>query len=296
MTGVHGLRAAAVQPESGVADPRPPAGAPAPERGQEPGRRRAPGWLLPLGTLLGVLAVFELASRTDVLPRRYFPPPTAFFGRLAEELGTSSFWADVADTMQGWAVGLGLAIAIAVPLGAVIGSVWWLFRATRLIVEFLRPVPSVALVPLAVLLYGTGMETKVFLVAFASVWPLLMQTLYGVRDIDPVARDTARSFRIRRVDMWTRVMLPSVVPYLVTGLRISSSVALVLAVTAELVVGAPGIGQAIATAEAGGNVELMYALIVVTGLIGWGLNTVLRRLERRALHWHASQRAVGGAL
>jgi ABC-type nitrate/sulfonate/bicarbonate transport system permease component len=260
--------------------------------GQPPRRpRRSSRWLPGTVAVVGVLALFELATRTELLPSRYFPPMTAVLGRLGGQLADGSFWAALGQTLQGWAVGLAIAIAIAVPLGLAIGSTWWLYRALRPVIEFLRPVPSVALIPLAVLVYGSGLETKVFLVAFASMWPLLLQTVYGARDVDPVALATARSYRLRPLDTVTRVVLPSLAPYLVTGVRISSSVALVLAVTAELVVGTPGIGRSITAAQAGGDVELMYALIIVTGLLGWGLNAGLRRLERPLLHWHASQRS-----
>ena len=92
----------------------------------------------------------------------------------------------------------------------------------RFVVEFLRPIPSVALVPLAVLIYGVGLESKVFLAAFASFWPLFVQTLYGVQDVDPVATDTARSFGLGRFERLWRIKLPSAVPYIATGLRISS--------------------------------------------------------------------------
>jgi len=252
--------------------------------------RWAPGWL----AVAAVLLVAEALSRTEVIPSSYFPPMSSTFKRLVQEAGKPDFWSNIGDTMQGWGTGLALAVAIAVPLGIAIGTFWPLFRALRPVVEFLRPVPSVALIPLAVLLYGSGMETKVFLVTYAAVWPLLLQVLYGVRDIDPVALDTARSFRVRRRDKMLRIVLPSVLPYLTTGLRISSSVALVLAVTAEIVVGAPGVGKTITEAQAGGNVTLMYALIIVTGLLGWTLNGAFRRIEARLLHWHPSQRMTGG--
>jgi ABC-type nitrate/sulfonate/bicarbonate transport system permease component len=265
--------------------------------GEWPARWRQPvlgvGWLrsnIRWVTIIIVLAGFEALARLEVIPSRYFPPTTVAFARLWQELFDLAFWLQVGQTMQGWASGLGIAFLIAVPLGIAIGSTWWLFHALRPIIEFLRPVPSVALIPLAVLVSGTGMATKVFLVAFASVWPLLLQLLYGVRAIDPTALDTARSFRLRRRDKFISIVLPSALPYLATGLRISSSVALVLAVTAELVVGSPGIGQGINAAQSSGNVELMYALIIVTGSLGWGLNAVLRQLERRLLHWHTSQR------
>jgi ABC-type nitrate/sulfonate/bicarbonate transport system permease component len=151
-------------------------------------------------------------------------------------------------------------------------------------------VPSVALIPLAVLIFGAGLESKWFLAAFAATWPILLQTLYGVRDVDPVGMETARSFGIKTPERLRRVVLPSALPYIATGVRISSAVALILAVTAELVLGAPGLGQQINIARQSGAVEAMYALIIATGLIGWGLNILLSTAERRVLHWHASQR------
>ena len=259
------------------------------------GQLRLGRLLPPFATTLGVLAFVELLSRTNVLPRDSFPPVTEVFRTLAEQAQTELFWQSVRDTLHGWAVGLGVAGAIAVPVGVVIGLNWYAYRALRGIVEFMRPIPSVALIPLAVLVYGTGMDSKVFLAVYASTWPLLIQTLYGVRDVDPVAADTARMFGLGRLARFARVTLPSALPYIATGLRISSTTALVLAVTAELVIGSPGLGAEIARAEAGGAVTLMYALIVAAGLLGWMLNILFTSLERRVLHWHVSQRAVEGA-
>jgi ABC-type nitrate/sulfonate/bicarbonate transport system permease component len=165
-----------------------------------------------------------------------------------------------------------------------------LYRALRGVIEFLRPIPSVALIPLAVLIWGSGLESKVFLAAFAATWPLLMQTLYGVQDVDPVATDTARSFGFSRPQRLVHVTLPSAVPYIATGVRISAAVALILAVTAELVIGSPGLGREINIARQSEAVDDMYALIAVTGLLGWGVNVVFSRVERRVLHWHPSQR------
>ena len=159
-------------------------------------------------------------------------------------------------------------------------------------IEFLRPIPSVALIPLAVLVYGTGLQSKVFLATFASFWPLLIQTIYGVQDVDPVATDTARAFQLGRFERLWRITVPSAVPYIATGIRIASSVALILCVTAELVIGSAGLGREINGASSGGNVDLMYAMIIATGLLGWLLNIAATMVERRVLHWHPSQRGA----
>jgi ABC-type nitrate/sulfonate/bicarbonate transport system permease component len=143
---------------------------------------------------------------------------------------------------------------------------------------------------LAVLVFGLGISTKVFLVVFAATWPLLLQTIYGVQDVDPVAMDTMRSFGVGRLRRLLVVTLPSASPYVATGLRISSSVALILAVTAELVVGTPGLGSQITAAENGNSTALVYALIVATGALGWALSFAIRQGEARALAWHPAYR------
>ena len=246
------------------------------------------------GTLgvLGSLVLLELLTQTEVVPSRHFPPPSEIFSTLARELDGASLWSDLANTLGGWALGLTLAFTVAVPLGIALGSSRLLYHSLRFPIEFLRPIPSVALVPLVVLIYGTGLESKVFLVVFAAVWPLLIQTIYAVQDADPVVTDMARSFRIRLTHRLAYVTLPGAVPYIATGVRISSSVALILAVTAELVIGAEGLGRSINLAAESGAVELMYALIVVTGIVGWALNSAFAGIERRVLHWHVSVRRV----
>jgi ABC-type nitrate/sulfonate/bicarbonate transport system permease component len=240
--------------------------------------------------VIGVVVLFDALPRIGALPRDHFPPITETLGTLAEQLGHESFWEAVYNTLQGWALGLAIAAALAIPVGIVIGSSGLLYRATRGLIEFLRPIPSVALIPLAILIYGTGLKSKVFLAAFASFWQLLVATLYGVQDIDPVASDTARSFGFSRLGRLFRVTLPSAVPYIATGLRIASAVSLILTVTAELVIGSAGLGRSINVARSGGNEELMYALIISTGILGLLLNAIFVRAERRVLHWHPSQR------
>jgi ABC-type nitrate/sulfonate/bicarbonate transport system permease component len=249
-----------------------------------------PDWALPWASVVGVLVLFDVLPRIGVLPRGHFPPISQTLGTLAEQLTKATFWEAVGNTLEGWALGLGIAALLAIPLGIVIGSSRMLYRATRGLIEFLRPIPSVALIPLAILVYGTGLKSKVFLASFAAFWQLIVAALYGVQDVDPVATDTARSFGFSRMQRLVRVTLPSAIPYIATGLRIASAVSLILNVTAELVIGSSGLGRAINVARSGGNEELMYALIIATGVLGLLLNTIFVRAERRVLHWHPSQR------
>jgi ABC-type nitrate/sulfonate/bicarbonate transport system permease component len=248
--------------------------------------------IAPAVAVICVLALWELVVGIGLLNEDHVPSMTATVAELADLFTEESFWSAVASTLEGWALGLGIAAVLAIPLGILIGSSATAYRSVRFVVEFLRPIPSVALVPLAVLIYGVGLESKVFLAAFASFWPLFVQTLYGVQDVDPVATDTGRSFGLSRFELLYRIKLPSAVPYIATGLRISSAVALILAVTAEIVIGSAGLGREINVARSSGAVEIMYALIITTGLLGWVLNIATTQAERRVLHWHPSQRQV----
>jgi ABC-type nitrate/sulfonate/bicarbonate transport system permease component len=266
--------------------------APRPRVGGPALLRRGASSLAPVAAVAVLLGLWELVVQTGLISETSIPTMSATVAELGRQVGESSFWSSVGNTLEGWALGLGIAVAFGVPLGVLIGSSRWVYRGLRVPIEFLRPIPSVALIPLAVLIYGTGLQSKIFLAAFASFWPLLIQTVYGVQDVDPVATDTARSFGLGRLSRLVRITLPSAVPYIVTGVRISSAVALILSVTAELVIGAPGLGRSINAARSGGNLELMYALIIATGLLGWALNILATAVERRILHWHPSQREV----
>lgn len=256
---------------------------------------RKPGEILRTlvpGTLgiLGFLVLWEAAPRLGVVDPRFLPPASEVLGRLGLYLFEPAFWGDVASTMRNWAVGLFIASAAAIVLGVVIGSSRFLRAATRSTIEFLRPIPSVALIPLAVLLFGTRMESTVLLIVYAAFWQVLLQVLAGVADLDPVADDTARVFGLGRASRVRYVIWPTTLPYLMTGLRLGAAVALILAITGELVIGTPGLGKQIALTQSGGQVAAMYALVVAAGAIGVLINAGARVLERRVLAWHSSVR------
>jgi ABC-type nitrate/sulfonate/bicarbonate transport system permease component len=214
------------------------------------------------------------------------------FRALLDLMRTWAFWHELLQTVRGWALGLGVAAVLAVPLGIVLGTSSFAASAFRVPIEFLRPIPSAALIPLLFLTLGTNLKSEVFLAAFGAFWPLLIQTMYGVRDVDPVAVETARSFRLRKLERMTRITLPSAVPYIATGLRISSTVALILAFTAELFMGIPGLGQAVNVANAYGLETELYALALATGFLGVAIHILFTAVERRALRWHPSQRGA----
>ncbi|MBO3741173.1 ABC transporter permease [Actinoplanes flavus] len=246
--------------------------------------------LLGAAGLAGLLLVMELAPRLGLVDERYLPPASRIAAALAEEAGTPAFWTALTDTLIAWSAGLAIAVGAAVLAGIVIGSIPVLRSLTASTIEFLRPIPSVALIPLAVLMYGTDLGSTLLLVCYAAFWQVLVQVLYGVADVDPVAFETARSFRFSAWGRIRHVLWPTALPYVFTGVRLAASVALVLAITAELVIGSPGLGKEIAVAQASEAVPTMYALIVVTGVLGVIINLLARTGERRLLAWHQSVR------
>ncbi|WP_262851477.1 ABC transporter permease [Mumia quercus] len=259
-----------------------------------PGRPRHRGLAVPSGVLgvlgiVGFLATWELVVRSGLVEPRYLPAASSVLGELASLAATGSFWEWVGLTLRTWAVGLAVAGVAAIVLGLVIGSSRFLRQATHSTIEFLRPIPSVALIPLAVLLYGTSMQATLLLVVYAAFWQVLIQVLYGAGDVDPVADDTARSYGLGWTARVRYLVWPSALPYVMTGLRLGAAVALILTVTGELVIGGGGLGTQIALAQ-GVAVTEMYALVVATGLIGVAINLLARAVEKRALRWHVSVR------
>ncbi|MFK0018988.1 ABC transporter permease [Streptomyces sp. NPDC090798] len=240
--------------------------------------------------LAAFLALGEAAPRLGLVKEAYFPPTSRIADALGQEAADHAFWAALGDTLTGWALGLAIAVGAGVVVGLLVSVVPYLREATASTIEFLRPIPSVALIPLAVLLYGTELRSVLLLVVYASFWQVLVQVLYGVRDVDPVAEETARSYGLGPWARVRHVLWPTALPYVMTGVRLAAAVALILAVTAELVIGAPGLGARIAVAESSQAVPDMYALVVVTGLLGLLINVGARTVERRALAWHQSVR------
>jgi len=243
--------------------------------------------------LLGLVAVGlvqELLPRSGLVNPDYLPPASRMLAELWEQMGDSDFWTATGQTLRGWLVGLTVAMVIGVVAGGVIGSVPVLREFTASTIEFLRPIPSVALIPLVVLIFGSRPESALTLVVYAATWQVLVQVLYGVADVDPVARDTARSYRFSRLTVARTVIWPTALPYVLTGFRLAAAVALILEITAELVIGVPGLGQAIGVAQSSGAVAQTYALVVFVGLIGVVVNIFARTLERRLMRWHPSVR------
>jgi ABC-type nitrate/sulfonate/bicarbonate transport system permease component len=247
--------------------------------------------LLGLAGILGFLLTWELIPRLGIIDPKYLPPASEVIAALVVDFGLTAFWVAVGETMKAWFLGLLMAVVAAVVLGFVIGSSNFLRKATNSTIEFLRPIPSVALIPLAVLMFGVKIESSLLLIVYAAFWQVLIQVLYGVADVDMVANNTARTYGLGRMARIRYVVFPTALPYLMTGVRLAAAVALVLAITAELVIGSPGLGREIALAQSGGAISGMYALVLATGLIGVLINMLMRFIEKKTLSWHSSVRS-----
>ncbi|MEV6168848.1 ABC transporter permease [Streptomyces sp. NPDC051954] len=250
--------------------------------------------------VLGVLLAFgvcEAVSRAGIVRRSYLPPASEVLSRAFELAGDSVFLDGIGATLRAWVLGLGLACAIAVPLGLLLGSVPLVDAAVRAIVEFLRPLPSVALIPLVSLLLGSGTETKVALITYACVWPILFNTIYGLGETDPLAKDTLRAFGFGRLAVLLRVELPGTAPFIAAGIRISAAVALILAVATEILAGfGEGLGIFIAQASLSTDgTRDVLAGVVWAGALGLVINGALVWGERRLFPWTPEQRERAAA-
>lgn len=237
-----------------------------------------------------VILIWEIVPRLGILDPHVFAPLSDVLVRLGQLSATPDFWGMLISTIRTWAIGLVIAVVGGFVVGFLIGLIPGARAFTHSTIEFLRPIPSVALVPAVILLVGSTFQSGVVLITYAAFWPMLLQTLYGLDDVDPVARDTARSYRFTWRMRVFDLVLPSVLPYVFTGFRISASIALVLAVTSEMVIGTFGLGQGIALSQSAGDTTKLYALVIVAGLLGVAVNIGTRALEKRTLHWHASVR------
>jgi ABC-type nitrate/sulfonate/bicarbonate transport system permease component len=161
-----------------------------------------------------------------------------------------------------------------------------------MVIEFLRPIPAVALIPLATLIFGLDTEMRRFLVAFAAVWPILFNTVYGVQGVDRILYDVARTSRATKLGTLGRVTLPAALPNIVTGIRISASIALLVCVTAEWFTQTAGLGAYMARQYGSIPIQLdkMYAAVLLTALLGLGINTILRATEQRVVFWAGEDR------
>jgi ABC-type nitrate/sulfonate/bicarbonate transport system permease component len=188
-------------------------------------------------------------------------------------------------TLEAWAGGIATAIIAGVVLGTVVGRSRLAEASTEVLVRMMRPLPSLALIPVAILVAGLGLKMTAGLVAFTSFWPVFINARYGVRQVDNLVVDTARTLGFRGPGLVCRIILPAAAPLIASGIQVAISLALVVTVSVELVGGTGGIGSFVLQAQQSSAVPAVYAGIVVGGFIGWVLNIGYGAAVRRLLPW-----------
>ena len=246
------------------------------------------------GLVFAVALVLVLEALTRWYIRSsYVPRPSQVFAALYAELLRGDMLHDAGQTLATFATGLLIATVAAVASGVVLGSSPRIFGAFKLIIEFLRPLPSVALIPFGILILGVGSATGVAMTAYAAFWPILFNTYYGVRDADPVAVDTARNFGLGRAAVLRRVLLPSAATNIAAGIRVSAAIALVLAITVEIITSSGGLGYYIVRMQTATRTAEMYGGVFAVGLLGYVINLVVAALERKVVFWKTDVRDGG---
>ncbi len=242
--------------------------------------------------VLAAVGIWETLRALSVLPDDNAPSAWAILAATARELAQGPLATAAAQTAYAWAVGFLVAVAVGVSLGVLVGLSRWAEAATGLLFDFLRPIPAVALVPVAIVLLGLGLRMQTFLTVFAAVWPMLFNTRYGVRNVDPLQIDSARVQGVGGVELVRRVVLPAALPSIFTGLRLSASIAVVVTVVTELVAAGTGLGHYIDQNQQVGNAPEAFAGVLAAGVLGYLVNVVMLVADRWAVRWRAL--TVGG--
>lgn len=275
-----GDRLQAAGPGTGVGSSRAIAGSP------EARRRVASVSRIVIG-IVAFFLILEFITSLGLVPAIYLPRASTVVARMAELLIDPKFLKQIVATLEAWAAGLALAILISVPAGILIGTSELAYKMTAPVIEFMRPIPSVALIPLAILLWGQGFLMKIILVAYATSWPILYNTVYGVHDVDPMAVQTARCFGLKHRAILWRISFPSAAPLIFTGIRISVSIGLIVVIAAELLASADsGIGSYILFVSLnGGQMDSVLAGAAIAGIVGVLINSLFGMIDRRLFGW-----------
>jgi ABC-type nitrate/sulfonate/bicarbonate transport system permease component len=236
------------------------------------------------------VAVWEAVRGLGFVDPRDLPSAAAIMGVAVTDLWGGDLSRAVLATIGSWAPGLAIAAAAGAVAGIALALLPRLEIATRPLLEFLRPIPSVALIPVALLVLGIGLQMQLFMIAFASVWPILFSTKAGVESVDPRFVETGRVLHLGRAARILRIVLPATLPSFATGLRTASAIALVVAITVEMLTGQAGIGSYIENVRLNGLITEMWAAIFVTGVLGYLVNALFTTVERAVMPWSTENR------
>lgn len=239
-----------------------------------------------------LIALWEILVDHGHISRVFFPAPSRAFAVLQEWVSSGELWGPLAGTIWRTFAGWLAATALGVILGAVIASSTVtrdLFEPT---VEFLRPLPSSAMIPPAILLLGLTDSMVLAVVVFGSIWPILLGAIHGFRSVEPRLMELSRALRLSRTRRLWRIALPNALPEIFAGMRVSLAIALIITVVAEMLSSRPGLGQLILLAARAFRSPEIFAGVFLLGAIGFLSNLLLERVEAHFLRWRP---AVGGA-
>jgi ABC-type nitrate/sulfonate/bicarbonate transport system permease component len=246
--------------------------------------KRWPGFLL----IVVVLLLWELASAEKWIDPVSMPRISVIAASWVQNIGGGALLQSLGPTLWRIFVGFGLATLVAVPVGLLMGSIPFVYRLLEPITEFVRPIPSSAYIPVAILFLGIDNEMKIFVVFLACLFPILLNTYSGVRSVDPVLIDTGRTFGVSWLRALWSIVLPASLPSILTGMRISLGISLIVAVVAEMIAGSSGIGYFILDMQRVFRVPEMFAGIFTLGLLGFLINFLFLKAEGYLLRWRGT--------
>lgn len=250
--------------------------------------RRAAHGALPLALPAALLAAWWLSTMRSTSV--YWPPLSKSFIAFKETWIFDRFGSDVVPSLVRFGIGMAFAIVLGVGAGILIGSSEFLRRNLVIVIEYMRALPIPALIPLLLVLLGPGTKMDVVLVAWGGAWPLLVNSIDGVRGIDQASLDVARVYRFGKWRRFWNVIFPGALPQIFAGLRVSLAVALAILIVAEMFAGSDGIGYVTIEAQSLFSIPKMWAGILLLALLGVLVNALFVLLERRVLGWHRGWR------
>lgn len=239
--------------------------------------------ILGLATLVAIVGVWQAADSLGLITFDYFPAPAGVVSAGREIFASGELADNLRHTLSAALGGWIIAVAIAVPLGTVIGLSRPVWTFTMASLDALRALPIVGFVPVAVLLYGFTMKMEIYVAAYAAIWPILINTIAGMRAVRPRSLEVAKMMQFGRLrTLWT-IRLPVATPFVIVGLRLGLSLSLVLTLVAEIVGNPAGLGFALVRAGQSLQPGIMFAYIIAIGIAGIMLNAILMTAARIGL-------------
>jgi len=236
--------------------------------------------------IVALLLLWEWIAATGLLPAMSFPRMSVILQTLWGLILSGELPRELAPSMLRMFGGYAVGAALGVLLGLLMGYFRFMYNLLEPITEFLRPITSPAYIPIVILFLGIDDEMKVFMIAFASFFPVLLNTYSGVRSVDPVQLQTARTFGVTGNRLLWKIVLPAASPYIFTGLRVSLAVALIVMVISEMVAASSGIGYFILGAQRSFKIREMFAGVITLAIVGYALNRIFLFVEAKVLAWH----------